>query len=561
MKKRDIFFGGKRVFFFLILFLSSAVTALAGQASFDVAVYGATPSGIAAAVGAARAGAKVVLINPDSEVGGMIAGGLSRADANNPAYVKGFAREFFSRAAALSPSQTRVKGRPFDTEPKFAKAVFLEYIKENGIELIGRARVVSAKKDGTKIASIILDDAGKREVFAKCFIDASYEGDLMARAGVSYSVGREGREVYGESLAGVRENPPRAYVAEDFVEPCPCVGGTFKAHYLHDTRFGAELSPFDDGGKLLKGIVPPLSEPYGSGDALVQAYNFRITATRRADLKVPWPKPDDYDPSRYALLLRYILAHPGMAFEKLVHPGILPSGKFDLNSNGPFSTDYVGGNRAYPEADYTLREAIKRDHENYTKGFFWFLANDPSVPEKIRRGAAEWGLCSDEFVGNGNFPTALYVREARRMKGAFVMTQEHVQSGFESSRAVAKGSFAIDCHPVRRFACALPEGGFCVREEGHILAPSKPYDIPFEAILPRRGECSNLLVSVCFSASHVAYCSMRMEPVYMALGEAAGAAAALYSSGGYKCMGDVNLTEVLSLVGREFQRIPLDQQQ
>lgn len=534
---------------FLLICLSGCSASNICKKEYDVAVYGATPSGIAVAVRASRCGADVILINPDKEIGGVISGGLSRADANNPALVKGFAREFFLRAASFSPAHTRIKGRPFDTEPKFAKAVFWEYIKESGITFLESSRLVEVDKRGTEICSITLDNPKGEKIFAKCFIDASYEGDLMAFSGVSYTVGREGKDMYGESLAGVRENPPRFYRQEDFTEPCPCVGGNFKAHYLHDTRFGADISAVDSKGSLLFGVCPPLKEPFGSADKLVQAYNFRITATRRADIKVPWPKPSDYNPSRYALLLRYILAHPGMSFEKLVHPGILPSGKFDLNSNGPFSTDYVGGSHLYPEAGYAQRESIWLDHENYTKGFFWFLANDLSVPENIRRGASEWGLCSDEFVDNGNFPTRLYVREARRMIGSFVMTQGHIQSGFKSPRSVAKGSFAIDCHPVRRFA-HLEGDGLFVREEGHILSPAKPYDIPFEVLLPRREECSNLIVSVCFSASHVAYCSMRMEPVYMALGEASGLAAALYSSGSAKCIADIDFNRLASSLER-----------
>jgi len=487
----------------------------------DTLVYGSTPSGIVAAAAAQVNGAKTIVISQTDHVGGMITGGLGRTDVGERKTVGGLSAKLLNEIAAATPKEKQTPGRPWDLEAKVASAVFDKWIAENKIEIIKSDDIKEVSKVGKRIESVTLQ-SGKK-IYAKNFIDASYEGDLMAKAGVSYAVGREGKDVYDEPNAGFQIGEIRFYTQDDYAEPCTCLGGNSKVHYLHNTQFGADIPARGADGKVMWGVNADIKPQTGAGDNKTQAYNFRVPATQRVDILVKWPKPDNYVPARYELLLKYIEAHPHISFYKLVHFGRLPNGKFDINASGPFTTDYVGGNTEYPDANLEKRKAIWKDHEDYQKGFFYFLANDERVPENIRAEANKWGLCKDEFANNAHWPTQLYVREARRMKGAYVMTQRDITNERSKSDAVAIGSFSADSHPIQRY---IDDKGF-VREEGHLLVAAKPYEIPFKSITPKKDECENLLVTVCMSASHVAYCSIRMEPVYMAMGHAAGTAAGM----------------------------------
>jgi len=325
---------------------------------------------------------------------------------------------------------------------------------------------------------------------------------------------------YGESLAGMR--PPhfrRHYTEKEYATPT--------LEYMHHGQFGADIPARDKKGRLLWGVEERPNRPVGSADKRVQAYCFRLIATQRPELKLPWPKPKRYEPQRYELLLRYIRAHPGICFARLAHLGPIPNGKFDLNASGPFSIDYIGGNADYPDGDYVTRDRIYRDHEDYEKGFLWFLANDPRVPKSLRDDVNSWGLAKDEFTDTDHWPAQLYVREARRMIGQYIMTEHDVLKNKTKFDSVGMGSFVLDSHWVQRFE---NEQGF-VRVEGHldesISLANDPYEIPYRSLTPKPEQCRNLLVPVCVSATHVAMCTIRMEPVYMILGHSAGVAAVM----------------------------------
>ncbi len=293
-----------------------------------------------------------------------------------------------------------------------------------------------------------------------------------------------------------------------------------KPSYIHGTP--AKISAFDEDGGLIFGVTraDPSKQP-GDADGLTQAYNYRITVTQRPDILVPFPKPENYEPKRYELLLRLINAYPQVAFGRIFHFGEIANGKYDLNAQGLFSTDHPGFNTEYPDGDHATRERIRREHIDHLQGMLWFLSHDPRVPQYLRDEANTWGLCRDEFADNGHWPYALYVREGRRMTGEYVMKQKDCQSDIKKPDSIGMGSFLIDCHIVQR---VVTEDGHVTDEGSFQDTPARPYHIPYRSLTPRAGECANLLVTVCFSASHIACCSMRMEPVYMAMGHAAGLA-------------------------------------
>jgi len=479
----------------------------------DIIVYGGTPAGLCAAIAAAREGASVTVIEPTQWIGGMVTGGLSATDTGRQETIGGLAREFFTRAAESVP------GTPlWFAEPKTNLATFRAMLAEAGVTVVTDQPLEQVHRDGSRILEI---SAGGKSFPGKIFIDASYEGDLMAAAKVGYIVGRESRAQYGEDLAGYYPMPIRPRSAEVMASDCPSIGGNGPS-YIHGTP--SAISGFDEKGKPIFGVVPPPNLQPGDADGLTQSYNFRLCVTDRPEILVPFPKPSSYDPSRYELLLRLIQAHPGIRFGRLFHLGKIAGGKYDLNAQGFFSTDYPGANTAYPDGDAATRARIWQDHIDYIQGMLWFLGNDERVPADLRAQTQRWGLCADEFTDNNFWPYALYVREGRRMTGAYVMTQRDLQTDIFKDDSVAMGSFVIDCHIVQRI---LAEDG-TVRDEGSFPdAPALPYQISYRSLTPKPEECQNLLVPVCLSASHIAYCSLRMEPVYMALGNASGLAAVM----------------------------------
>ncbi|MCB1020061.1 MAG: FAD-dependent oxidoreductase [Acidobacteria bacterium] len=522
----------------LALFLSAY--GLTAAETADLVVYGGTAGGVATAVSAAREGLDVILLEPRDHLGGMLTGGLSESDIGKREVLGGIALEFFWRVGQAYQVSRQRNEVAWNFEPHVGEQVLREMLQQAGVRVLYRHRLREkggVRKQGLRVAAITTEDGTQFE--AKVFADCSYEGDLMAQAGVRYTWGRESTAEYGESLAGVRDRTP-------------------KHQWLVD------VSPYDAAGKLLPEISPlPKGEP-GSADKRVQAYNFRIIATDRPGNRLPWPKPEGYDPGRYALMARLIEAtvaktgHVPVMHQvlKLDH---IPGDKVDINNQGAFSTDYIGASWDYPEGSYARKAEIWRAHEDYVKGLFYFLANDPAVPKSLRDEVSNWGLPRDEYVDNGHFPNQLYIREARRMVGEFVMTQKDLQTELTKPDAIGMGSYNSDSHNLHRF---VNERGF-VENEGDMQVPVTPYQMPYRVMLPNRGEAENLLVPVAFSASHVAYSSLRMEPQYMILGHAAGVAAALAVSGGQPVQAiDVpTLQEKLREQGAMFEYTPSPQSQ
>lgn len=504
----------------IVVALSYVPHAYSGEASgsptkkspYDLVIYGATPAGITAAIAAAREGASVVLLEPTKHIGGMVTGGLSSTDTGNPATIGGIAREFFTRADAKynDPKKT---AKPFEfwkVEPHVAEKTFHEMIDEAGVKVVMRQSLKSVTVENRRITDLVTKDGTTYR--GKMFVDASYEGDLMARVGVKYTVGREGRDEYGESLAGFLPAPLRPHDVAYMAAP-----GTA---YTHGTP--CQLPARDASGKLYWGVTDKPWPAPGTGDTLVQSYTFRVVITRNKDNLVPFPKPKNYYPERYDLLLELIRHYPGIRFPRIVYIGWIPGGKSEINASGLiFSTDYWGGSNDYPEGDEATRAHIWQDHVDYVQGLLWFLGHDERVPEQLRKETLGWGLCRDEFADNGHWPYSLYVREARRMIGRYVMRQQDCQEDLKKADVVAMGSFILDSHAYQRLA--TPEGN--VIDEGNFDVKTKPYQIPYRSITPHKDQCVNLLVPVCLSATHVAYGSIRMEPVYMSLGHVSGLAA------------------------------------
>jgi hypothetical protein len=496
---------------FLCLLLLSTAAAFAEE--YDVIVYGATPGGISAALAASREGASVLVIEPTRWIGGMVTGGLASTDVGNEKVIGGIAREFFTRAA-----ESKAGTPMWYAEPKTNMATFKAMLQEAKVKVLTERNLKSISRDGDRIESVFTSDGKRYE--GKVFVDATYEGDLMARAGVSYIIGREGRDAYGEPLAGFQPAPLRARTVEQMSQDSPSIGGPKNAmNYVHGTP--AKIQALDVAGLPLPGVNSQWAE-VGSSDSRTQAYNFRVIVTRTPENRVPFPKPAHYDSMRYELLARTIAAFPGIRFSKLVYLGPIANGKFDANAIGlVVGTDHVGANYAYPDGDEKTRATIWQDHVDYVQGFLWFLANDLRVPEDLRAQANQWGLAKDEFTDNDYWPYALYVREARRMIGEYVMRQNDCTQHITKSDSIGMGSFIMDSHAVQR----LVDHDGSVIDEGNFDVPVRPYQIPYRSLVPQKGQCENLLVPVCMSASHVAYGSIRMEPQYMIMGQACGLAA------------------------------------
>ncbi|MDF3130961.1 FAD-dependent oxidoreductase [Kiritimatiellaeota bacterium B1221] len=495
---------------------------------FDIVIYGGTSAGVMAAIQAARMGKSVALIEPGKHLGGMTTGGLGWVDVGNPQTIGGLAREYFHRVwkhyqdeAAWKWEAKRVmKGQHAPLPPDEQTMWILEpSVAEQVLEkMLGEAEVLVArnqwlnresgvKMDGGKIVSIGMESG--RIFEAKMFIDASYEGDLMAAAGVSYTVGRESNRQYNETVNGKTPLP----------KP-----GTLP-------RIDPYQNPGDPGSGLLPRIQADRGGKEGEGDQEVQAYNYRMCLTKVPENRISIEKPTCYDEKNYEILFRFIEAG-GMEndfFKKNLHGSILkndplPNGKTDTNNNGYISTDYVGMSGEYPEADYATRHCIAQAHEQWQRGLVWTLQNHPRIPEHLRHPYAPWGLAKDEFIDNGHWPTQLYIREARRMISDHVIT-EHVARGKEAAPdPLGLGSYAMDSHATKWFVS--PEG-FMTRDGGMFHHLPQPFGISYRALVPKRNECQNLLVPVCVSATHAAYGSIRMEPIFMVLGQSVATAASL----------------------------------
>ncbi|MBA4147487.1 MAG: FAD-dependent oxidoreductase [Verrucomicrobia bacterium] len=495
----------------------------------DVCIYGGTSGGVVAGVQASRMGKSAVIIEPGRHLGGMSASGLSWTDVGSRErvwIVGGLAKEFYSRVgrhygqnsknvfeSETSSDPTRrgydfAKPPSLSFEPKVAESVFTQWLAEEKVPVYFNGRLKSLRKEKGRIQEMVTD-SGLR-VRAKVFIDASYEGDLMAMANVSYTVGREANSTYGETINGV-QGP---------------------ALSLRAGKFEVAIDPYKSPGDPSSGLLPYLLHhgeigKIGSADKLVQSYNYRVCLTDNLTNSIPIAAPGDYDPANYELLARWIEARQAagqkLTLRDFLKYDPLQNGKYDFNNRWAISTDFIGGAHEYPNADWPTRERIAREHENYLRGFFYFLATNSRVPETVRNELKSFGLCKDEFTDNGGWPHQLYVREARRMISDFVMVEQHCAGERIAQNSIGMGAYGIDMHAVRR---VLHDGQPV--SEGTIGRPvPAPYKIGYGAIVPKISECENLFVTFALSASHVAFGSIRMEPVFMILSQSAATAACL----------------------------------
>ena len=488
----------------------------------DIIVYGGTSAAITSAVQAARMGKSVLVVSPDIHLGGLSSGGLGFTDTGNKQVIGGLAREFYHRIylhylkndswkwqkkeeygnkGQGTPAIDGAERTMWIFEPHAAEAVFEDLVKEHGIKVFRNEwlnRESGVKKTNGRITSI--KTLSGKTFRGKMFIDATYEGDLMAAAKVSYHVGREANSVYGEKWNGIQ------------------VGVLHHAHH-----FKTDISPYKIIGDASSGLLPLVSAKNpgvkGDGDKKLQAYCFRMCLSNNPENRVAFPRPEGYDPSQYELLVRVFDAGWDELFNKY---DPVPNRKTDTNNHGPFSTDYIGMNYDYPEASYERRKEIIKEHETYQKGLMYFMANDPRIPAKVQQELRKWGLAKDEFKDNGNWPHQIYVREARRMISDYVMTEHETLSKRPVPQPIGMGSYSLDSHNIQRYV--KPDG--FVQNEGDIgVSVPKPYQISYGAIIPKKDECQNLLVPVCPSSSHIAFGSIRMEPVFMILGQSAATAA------------------------------------
>jgi hypothetical protein len=490
-----------RIATIMLLFASNQVLGQTIQ-EVDVCVYGGTSAGVIAAYTAQKQGKTAILIEPGKHLGGMTAGGLGYTDIGNKYAITGLARDFYRRVG-----QHYGKFEQWIFEPKVASAIFNDYVTRGGYQVLFDTRLRSVTKVGTKITEILLENSinpagSTTTIKAKMFIDCSYEGDLMAKAGVSFIVGRESNSVYAETYNGVQ----------------------LKTNHNFPDGIDPYVVPGQPSSGLLWGISNGTLAPTGSGDTKVQAYNYRICLTSDPAKRIPITEPEEYDPSRYELLLRQMATAPTKTalYNFFIWSG-MPNRKTDINNRNGFSTDMIGMNHDYPNGTYDQRKQIIHNHEVYTKGLLYFIGHDPRVPLQTRNEMLNWGYPMDEYVDNGNWSPQLYIREARRMIGNYVMTQKNCLGQLTATDGVGLAAYTMDSHHTQRIVV-----NGMVKNEGCIeVGGFGPYPIAYNALIPKPAECSNILVPVCLSASHIAYGSIRMEPVFMVLAQSAATAAVM----------------------------------
>lgn len=539
----------------------------------DVCVFGASSAGIAAAIQAARMGKSVVIAEPGRFIGGLTTGGLGATDIGNKAAIGGIAREFYHRIAkhyaqdsawkfearadyfakrgsgqSQASDLTSADATMWTFEPHVAEQVFNEMLQEAKVPVYFEQRLEFVRKEHGRITEMIVENANVYR--AKVFIDATYEGDLLAKSDVTFIVGRESNREYDETLNGIRaETPKHQFLlpVDPYVKPgntnsglLPFIQGSIREASASSgsSTEGDKPADDDDDDDTDKPVEKTKKEDSyrragraggkpGEGDNRVQTYNYRLCFTTNADNRMPLEAPRHYEAAKYELLARYfealVTAGRKPKLSEFWNPIWLPNQKTDINNNGGFSTDFIGGSWDYPEADYKTRERIAKEHEEYTRGFLTFLATSPRVPENIRNEMKLWGPCKDEFQTTDGWPNQLYVREARRMISDYVMTESHCRGKQKADDSVSLAAYNMDSHNIQR----IVKNGRAENEGDVQVAPMSPYPISYRAIVPKRSECENLLVPVCLSASHIAYGSIRMEPVFMILGQSAATAACL----------------------------------
>ncbi len=506
----------------LALMLSLCSSFAVQEINVDVCVYGATSGGVVAAVKVARMGKSVALICDKNHIGGLTSSGLGWTDLGHVGngYIQGMADEFYTRI-----NQAYGYNVNYHFEPHVAEAVFNDLVQQAGVTVYGNQYIVSVTKQGQQIIAAAMNNGN---IFrAKMFIDASYTGDLMADAGVSYTLGRESGSQYGESLAGVRPG----------------------------SSLGSSVSPYVVANNPASGLLPLIASnslaAAGSADSLVQTYNFRMCFTQTASNRMALAPPTNYNAATYELLARYLQANPSFTLGSLMTLGTpLANGKMDINNAGAVSTDFGFESSAYAAADPATRAQIWQDHKNYQQGFFYFLATDSRVSSGIRSAMNSWGPCQDEFMDNGGWPWELYVREARRMVSDYVMTQSDIYSQLAVPDSIGMGGYFVDSHSCQR----LVNNGLVVNEGGTRGDITVPYPIAYRALVPKASECTNLLVPWCLSASHVAFCSFRMEPTFMIVGQAVGTAACLAIDDGVSVQ-NVNIAKLQAQLTADQQAL------
>lgn len=458
----------------------------------QVVIYGATSAGITSAIQLKRYGIECLIVEPTHHIGGMTTSGLSATDLGSEYAVGGISREFYEKIKEYYGNSNE-----YNFEPKVATSIFKKWIEEYNIPVYSNQPLKEVVKENNKIKEFTTENGNT--FIAELFIDTTYEGDLFAKAGVSYKVGREANAQYKEIYNGIQ----------------------FKDQHH---KFEEWIDPYFEEGNPKSGLLPGIQDLSleevgypGQADDTIQAYNFRITLTSNEKNKIDFPKPHNYNPDNYLLLLRYILSGNWDAMNLNTS---IPNQKWDLNNFGAFSTDYISKNYDWPTADYETREKIYQDHVGYNQGMLYFLANDSRVPIEIRNEVNEFGLPKDEYSNSEHWPPQLYIREARRMVSDYVMTDRNCLKVVSVDDSIGLASYHMDSHNCRRFAI---DGR--VMNEGDVEIPVSPFPISYRSIRPKKEECTNLLVPVCLSSSHIAYGSIRMEPIFMILGQSAAVAA------------------------------------